>query len=163
MEIGTKIVAISEVPYHPFIGHNERSAKFIEIEVIEERTGKGEFTGKESKGYLGKGSDGYLYGYNYPHTNEGYSSTPWIRFCPDEEFNKLTEDEKNEIVKDYMWHDIIHYQCPAKANFCKDKTYISYCEIHQHHYYNECFRCKHDLGSPKIIMNMQEHNWKGWY
>jgi hypothetical protein len=167
LKIGQKVVVINEIPYSHLIGHNKKPTRFIEIEVIEEKKNvPGEFDGKEiHTGYLGKGSDNYMYGYNYPTANQGGGNTAWVRHCSDEEWYKLSKNEKDEMVKDYLWSDITHYQCPAEATFCKNKDYIQYCEKHQQHYYTDegCFRCKYNLKSPKVHMNMEEHNWPGWF
>ncbi len=167
MKIGQKFILINEAPYHHLSGHNDRPVKFIIVEVIEVKENvPGEFDHKKTGiGYLAKGYDGYLYGYDYPRLNQGYSTTAWVRHCTDEEFNKLTRHQKDEMVKDYIWVDIINYQCPEIAYFCKDKEFISYCKKHQYHYYinNGCWRCAHDMPDPKIFVNMTEHNWTGWY
>lgn len=166
MKIGNKLILINNPPYI-FGTKNEREVKSIIIEVIEEKDdAKGEFTGKVGKGYLAKGNDGYLYGYNYPHINEGYSSGIWTRYMPDEDFINLSTEDKDKLVKDYLWHDVTKFQCPAKAIFAINQDFIEYCSDHQQHFYHKrgCFWCKHmPEHKPKVTMNMQEHNWYGWY
>lgn len=166
MKTGDKFILINHPPY-VFGIKNGNEVKTIIVEIIEERNdAKGEFTGNEGKGYLAKGSDGYTYGYNYPHINEGFSDGVWTRYIPDEEFLKLSPEDKEKLVEDYLWHDFTKYQCPAKAVFAINEDFVDYCEAHQQYFYNRkgCFYCKHmPEHRPKIIMNMEEHNWKGWY
>ena len=166
-KLNQKVIAINNAPYHHFTGHNEEETSFIEIEIIKIiKNVPGEFNPKETgTGYLGKGSDGFDYGFNYPTINQSYGDTKWTRYCSDNDFDKLSKNKKDAMVKDYIWHDITSFQCPAIAKFCKNKNYIDYCKKHQHHFYKKqgCFRCKHNLTEPETIMNMTEHNWTGWY
>lgn len=165
MEVGNQFLLVNESPY--LLGlHNEEPVEFIVATIIEEKVGKGEFTGKEDKGYLARGSDGLYYGYNYPTVNEGMSSGIWVRHMPDELFLELSQEEKEEFVRNYMWKDITLFQCPAEALPAKELDFIEYCEKHQKHFYTRksCFYCKHipDFQN-KVHMNMEEHAWTGWY
>lgn len=165
MKIGDKRLVVNIAPYHHFTGHNDTPVKFVELEVVEECVGKGEHTGDEGEGFLAKGSDGYMYGYNYPHVNEGHGSTVWMRHMPDDEFLALSEQEKSALVEDLMWPDMTMFQCPAEAVVARDKDYIEYCETHQHHFYTAkgCSHCKFNLKTPEVKMNMEEYAWIGWY
>lgn len=147
---------------------NENPVKHIVLEVISEHDDAvGEFDGRIGTGYIAKGSDGYLYGFNYPDINQGFGNTPWVRYISDKGFANLSEEEKDEIIEDYIWQDITHYQCPAEAKFVEPLDFISYCEFHQHHYYirKGCSRCKLSNGKKlnSVTMNMKEHAWEGWY
>lgn len=167
MNIGQKFLIINEVPYNAFSGHSRDPTKYVILEVISAHDdAEGEFNGEVGTGYIAKGSDGYFYGYNYPFINQGLGTTPWTRYISDEDFVKLSEKEKNDIVEDYIWNDIVHYQCPAEAKFAKPLDFISYCDVHQHHYYveNGCKYCTHFKEfRHKVTMNMKEHAWQGWY
>lgn len=166
MNIGDQHILVNTAPYI-YGQHNDIIAKHITIEIVEEHhDAKGEFTGKEGTGYLAKGSDGYMYGYNYPHINEGFSSGVWVRHMPDEEFNNLSRDEKDKLVEDFLWHDVEKYQCPEKASFAVGKDFIDFCPDHQKHFYvrTGCIWCKNmPEYRPDIIMNMDDYNWAGWY
>ena len=168
LTIGSKHCVTNVAPYNLYTGHNkDKIPTFIEVEILEEKESKGEFTDKPNIGYLCKGSDGYTYGFNYPRYNEGYGNTCFHRYLPDGEFKALSSKEANELIKDYLWVDVTHYQCPAEPTFLKDYPYLGYCELHQHIFRNDdgCWRCEHDiqLEGPEVKMNMEEHRWVGWY
>lgn len=164
MNIGDKFIVCDSAPYTVF-GRPQTPAKFITLEIVEEKVGKGEFTGKERRGFLAKGSDGHMYGYNYPTVSEGFGDVPWIRYLPDDEFARLTDAEKRDFVKDWMWYDITNFQCPTKTAFVEEHDFIDFCEVHQKHVYTRrgCLYCQHDLPRPNVIMNLEEHKWCGWY
>lgn len=168
-KIGQKFILTSHAPYGIF-GHNTKFfPKFIEVEITEiKKDIPGEFSGNpQGDGYLAKGSDGYFYGYNYPRFNEGYRETIWTRYCSNSEFKKLTEKEKKEMAKDYIWCDITLYQCPALPTFVANfNVKLLFCEKHQHLYYEyeECFYCRHAPDYEReVVMNLKEHKWLGWY
>lgn len=167
MKFGQKFILINEAPYNRLEGHTPKATKFIIVEIIDiKKNVPGEFNSEKTGiGYLAQGSDGYLYGYNYTRLNQGFGNTAWERYCSDEEFDKLTIAQKDAMVEDDIWRDIVYYQCPKIADFCKDKEFIQYCAKHQHHYYSQigCKRCNHGMPEPKTNMNMTEHNWVGWY
>ena len=167
LKIGSKHVLTNVAPYNPYSGHNNKKIPvFIEVEVIEEREGEGEFTGKVSEGYICKGSDGYLYGFNYPNVNEGYGNTCFHRWLPDEEFLALPHEEAEKFINEYHWQDVTHFQCPAAPKFMKNYPYLSYCDLHQQMYQKDesCFYCKYAKKyGPRVKMNMRNHAWFGWY
>lgn len=167
MKIGDKFVLVNSPPYHTFIGHNTKPVKFIEIEIIESKNNvSGEFTGKPAgTGFLAKSTDGYQYGYNWRTYNEGYGETCWVRTCSNEAFSLLSEEEKDKMVEDYLWMDVIHYQCPASPIFLEKYDFIKYCKKHQHCYYprEKCWRCACGIPKPKVNMNITRHRWIGWY
>lgn len=171
MKIGDKFILVNRAPYSYFVGRNTKVIpKFIEVEVIEQKDNvPGEFTEKteDHTGFIAKGSDGYIYSYNYPRYNEGYGETIWTRYCSDDEFTKLSEEEKNKMVKDYIWVDVTRYQCPSLPKFANNFSIkILFCEKHQNLYYENsaCFYCKHipDFRHEETL-NIQEHKWLGWY
>ena len=166
MNIGDKFILANHAPYS-FGVTNKKEVTFITVEVVQKHEdAKGEFTGKVGTGYTALGSDGYTYSFNYPHINEGFSNTAWIRYMPDEEFSKLSTEDKEKLVEDYLWLDVTNFQCPAKAVFAINNDFIEYCESHQRHFYTRkgCFYCKHMPDyRPEIEFNMEEHRWIGWY
>lgn len=165
-KMNQNIVIVNVSPYNMF-GHNKKIAKFVEIEIIEEiKNVPGEFTSKtKHTGYIGKGTDGYQYSYNYPYANEGFGDTVWTRYCENDRFERLAKVEKDQMIKDYIWFDITDYHCPKEASFCKGKDYIKYCEIHKRHYYlvNKCFHCTFNIDTKDCLNNMEENSWLGWY
>jgi len=165
MNINDTFLLVNVPPYYTFTINETKPVKFIKVTIVTEiKNVPSEFEDNtRGTGYLAKGSDGHMYGYDYPRY--GYSS--WTRYLPDNVFDTLSEEQKDEFVKDLIWHDIINYQCPAKAKVCNDinMEFIDYCEKHQHHFYirTGCKRCNANMASPKIIMNQLKHNWFGWY
>lgn len=171
MKIGDKFILVNKAPYHFFTGHNTKNIpQFIEVEVIEQKENvPGEFTNKKegNTGFIAKGSDGYFYGYNYPRYNEGFGNTIWTRHCSDDAFDKLSEEEKDKMVKDYLWTDVTLFQCPALPAFANNFSIkILFCEKHQNLYYEntKCFYCEHIPNAKKeVTLNINEHKWLGWY
>lgn len=170
MVIGQKFILVNIPPWNYFTGHNTKDEpKFIEIEISEIKENvPGEFSGKiQGNGYIAKGSDGYNYAYNYPTYSEGFGGTSWVRYMKDDEFKQLDRKTKDELIKDYMWHDVVNYQCPALPKFVNDFSIeIKFCEEHQKLYYiyNSCFYCALKFTPDnRVIMNMKEHKWLGWY
>lgn len=157
MEIGDHFLLINKPPY--FYGmHNEDNITTVSVEVIEERhDAEGQFSGNIGTGYIAKGSDGKLYGYNYPVISEGLSDGCW-------QLAELSDVEEMDLDK-LVWSDVTLYQCPAKAVFTKDLPFIDFCETHQRHVYtrNGCRRCALGLKNRTIVMNLEQHNFKGWY
>lgn len=167
MKIGDKRIVTNEPPYGMFGINSVGSVKFITIEVIEEKEGKGEFSGKTCVGFLGKGSDGRLYGYNYPTMNESFNNTIWIPYISEENFKKLSIDEKDAFVKDYHWFDVTTYQVPKAPKFIVDFDILEFCQTHQHLFYKNdgCWRCNHNLkmDPDKVIKDQPEYRWQGWF
>ena len=164
--VGNKIMCVNVAPYHRFLGHSDKLPKFIELEVIEKKENVPyDYGDKTGEGFLAKGSDGHLYGYDYPRVGCGLGNTSWVRYCPDEEFEKLTEEEKDILVKDMLWIDVTLFQCPKPVKRFVDTEYIQFCESHQRHFYTVCgcVYCKHDLPKPEITLNIAQHRWVGWY
>lgn len=164
-EIGSKLVLVNRTPYG-FFGHNEKPVKFITVEIIELRnTGTCEYTGKaiEALCALAKGSDDYLYGYNWKTVGGGFSDTPWVRYIPNEDFQTLSEFEKDIFVKDYIWHDVTGWQCPPVPKLVEMYPFLHYCDKHQQLYYTECDYCGLNLSKREIELNQEEHSWVGWY
>lgn len=155
-KIGKKYVLVSKSPYGMFDHNTEQTPKIIEIEVI----GCIEKPNKLDVDYIARGSDGYMY-------KNIESHEAWERHCTDADFNRLTEKEKDDLVKDYIWFDVVGYQCPAKPKFANQfAVKIKWCEKHQQLYYDwhHCFYCKRmpDF-KRRVIMNTKEHSWLGWY
>src|SRR6056297_3322271 len=123
MNINDKFVLVSTAPYHHFTGVNETRIKFIEVIIVKRIENiPYEFDPNEfGTGYLAKGSDGYMYGYDYPR----YGGS-WTRYIPDDKFDLLPEEEKDIFIEDLIWNDITIYQCPKKAAFCENLDYIEY-------------------------------------
>jgi hypothetical protein len=166
MKLNDKLLLIKRPP-HLFGIKNENEVKSITIEIVEKRDdAKGEFSGKTVTGYIAKGSDGYLYGYNYPEIHEGFGGGLWVRYTSNEEFLELSTEEQERFIEDYLWHDVTKFQFPAQATFAVNEDFIDYCEKHQRHFYTRkgCFYC-HFMPDkqPETIMNMKEHKWKSWY
>lgn len=166
-QVGQKIVVTNIPPYSRWSDHNKVRPNFVQIEILQtELEAKGEWDDKiENIGILGKGSDSYMYGYNYPKTVSN-----WVRHCPDEEFNKLSEEEKTKMCEDLVWYDVATYQCPALPEAIIKQfpeVEFEFCEKHQVLQYKngqKCFYCKMNF-EPKdrVVMNTNEHAWKGWY
>jgi len=166
LKIGDQFLLVAPAPYTMFGGHEEDPGSFITVTVTEELDSEGEFTGEKGKGYLAKGSDGYNYGYNYPRVNEGYGTTPWCRYMPDKEFLALSTEDKDKLVAEYLWSDVTKFQCPKECFESQKLDFISFCETHQKHYYvrKGCFYCKHIPDHKnQVVMNEDDHSWKGWY
>lgn len=173
--VGHKLILTNITPYGVF-GHNETPPKFISIEIVEiNLPNKGEFTNTEgSDGVLAKGSDGYMYGKNYPTRNEGRGDSSWARHCSDSDFEKLSEEDKDSMVEDLVWFDVAEYQCPSLPKFVEAFPDVSlrFCETHQKLYYEpgECFYCKY-ITNPggvvfhqgRVTMTPEKHSWVGWY
>jgi len=167
LEMGNKYLVVNVAPYNPYTGHSKVEPKFLELTVFEERTdANGEFTGEVGTGYLARGSDGKIYGLNYPTVNEGYGDTSWRRYCTDKDFLALTEGQKEQFIIDLYWRDVTYYQCPAEPDFVKGHDYLAFCNVHQilHYKRDSCFYCqiKPEM-RRKVEMNMNEHKWVGWY
>lgn len=168
MNIGDKVVIVSVAPYNSFTGHNVKTQPiFRTIEVLEERESKPYRDGDApKKGYLAKDNqDGTFFAYNYPNEHIGFSGCPWTKWMDDGEFTKLSEDEKSAFVEDYIYTDVTQYQVPAMLQVAGVDSVLGHCDTHQRHYYltDGCFYCTHDLDRPKIIMNLEEHKFFGWY
>lgn len=169
MKIGDIFVLTNTAPYHHLTGHNSKEPKFIQVKIIEEKypDAAAIAAGHDSVGYLAKGSDWYIYGFRYPHEYTGFGDPSWIRYCPNEEFAKLSNDEKNKLCSDLVWHDVVKFQCPGKPIFAdKFDRKIEFCEKHQLIHYTDghCFYCKRIPDhTRKVIMNLEEHKFIGWY
>jgi hypothetical protein len=169
MQVGDIRILTSRLPYSLLCSHNTIVPKFIEVEIFEQKDDiPGEFSGKpQGSGFLAKGSDGYNYGHNYSSYNESFSDTCWSRHMGNENFLKLSEFEKSKLVKDYLWSEVTHFQCPALPKFATSfRRHLTWCEKHQNlHYIDElCFYCKHIVDLRReVIMNMTDHKWLGWY
>ena len=169
MKIGDEHILVNERPYSIWFEnyHNKIAPKFIKIKIIKRRENVlGEFSGKIcGEGFLAKGSDGYMYEYNYIRYHEGYGIRGWSRYITDEDFEKLSE--KDALIEDYLWHDITNFQCPAKPKIIeKFDVGIEFCEVHQKIFYERtgCLNCKHaPVKRFQTKLNMHEHSWIGWY
>lgn len=169
MKLGDKFVLTNVPPYFGYgMGHNTKDPMFIEIQITEEKINVPSIydeSDRSGRGYIALGSDGHMYCYNYPYHSCSFDIN-WTRWMPDNEFDKLSEKEKNDLVKNYLWFDVIGYQCPVKPVFAdRFSIKICFCEKHQNLFYegNECFYCKRNF-TPKdrVVMNTLEHAFIGW-
>ena len=169
MKKGQKFILTNQQPYGVIGNDVETIPEFIEIEIIEEKSGPvGGFSGKVYDGvmgYLAKGSDEYNYSMNWPSFYEGYVHPCWVRYASDVDFDKLSETEKNKLISDYLWTDVVHVQCFKPPKFMNSFSIkLKFCEKHQRLYYDECFYCKHAPNFvPRIMLTEENGNWLGWY
>lgn len=167
MNIGDKVILVSEAPYH-ILGHNkDRAPDFKTITITEERDSVCEFRGTPAgTGYLAKCEEtGEIFTFNWPQKGGGFGNTPWVKWMPDDEFVALSEEEKDAFIKQYIWYDITNFLAPAAMKLVNNDSVLRYCDKHQRHYYTTscCFYCKHDLSNPKEPLTMDSHKWFGWY
>lgn len=156
--IGRKFILTNTPPYGMF-GHNDKiKPLFIEIEVKSNFTFVDEYN-ETRDSFLADGNDGYKYRF--------MQNGVWERNCSDEDFEKLSEEEKDRMVKDLFWRDVILFQCPALPDFYADfSAKLKFCETHQNLFYEEkeCFYCKKIPDFRRNVqMNLEEHKWLGWY
>lgn len=163
MEIGTKRLVVSTFPCSVF-GENNKFPKFKVLECIEKRLGNGEFTGKEGQGYLFKGRDGTLYGFNYPHVCEGFGTPPFTKFLPDDEFVKLSESDKEAFIEDYIWFDLAAMTLPEELEITKGLDFVSFCPKHLRYFYTtDCKWCKHNLPSEVDKLEIIRSKTAHWF
>ena len=163
MEIGTKRLVASTSPYSVF-GENNKIPKFKVLECVEKRLGRGEFTGKESQGYLFKDSKGTLYGYNYPHVYEGYGAPSFTKYFPDEEFIKLSEVDKWAFIAEYIWFDVSTLTLPEELEITKGLDFVSFCPKHLRYFYtDDCVWCEHNLPNEVGVLETIRVKTTNWY
>lgn len=140
--IGKKLVLVNNPPY---IQINKKPLMVVEIEIIEKKEDvPGEFSGKEEyTGFIAKGSDGYLYSYNFPRANEGFSDTCWHRYMADNDFLALSEEDKNRLTSQYLWFDVVNYYRGIIPKFMLKYPYVKACTKHKTWIYDgdSCFDC----------------------
>lgn len=158
-EIGKKVLIVSDDALYS--QEDSKNPLIIqEIEVLVKVTGKGEFSGKEYEGFLAKGADGYMYGYNYPHANEGYGNTPWVRHMPDAEFLALSEEAKNALIERLYWPSIRSVRTNKLPDILVGNPLINYCEKHASlsNAGKECFFCRNDIKGKKDVKGIFDYD-----
>jgi hypothetical protein len=102
-----------------------------------------ELTGQpQESGYLGIGSDGYKYSFNYPVYSEGANGTIIRRYCSDEQYNLFSDADKKNFTDRYRWKDIDSLSNLPNPIF--SQLVLDFCPIHGCHFYVEedrCFEC----------------------
>lgn len=165
MKIGEKRIVVSEIPFG-VLGKNENLPKIKILDCVEEKQSKGEFTGKEGIGYIFKDSEGHLYGFNYPEINETFTGNVFTRFMRDQDYLKLSDEEKDKLLDYFYWYDIKDVYLPKPLSFTKDLNFISFCHEHLRYHYNTidgCKWCKHGLPHKKENLNKIIKNTSHWY
>lgn len=140
--VGKKLVLVNNPPHFKL---NKYPLTVVEIEITEQKDNvPGEFSGKtDNTGYVAKGSDGYLYSYNYPRANEGFSDTCWHRHMEDDAFIALSAVDKDRLISQYIWFDVTSCYRGIIPKFMLKYPYVKSCAKHKTWLYDgdKCFYC----------------------
>ncbi len=150
MKIGDKrVICYNNTDCFNYVLPDKNNFDYVLLNIIENKTGIGEFSKESVNGFLAEGSDSYLYGYNYPIASEGFfSGSVWTRYMPikykNKKFEELSDQEKDKLIDKFIWRDISILEFENKPVKLLEKyDFLNYCEKHNLIYYKpDCWRCK---------------------